>query len=324
MMAQRVLVLFLCLLVANGPAAAEPREALSGYVAMQMSRGPENHLLLHARINGNPVTLLLDTGADVSCLRADRARQLGVRLLDETARTGGKAFPVGEVSDLQAGDAHLAKVRFALYPTAESGTAVPGEVASAAADGLIGTDLLRLNGAVINCHTRELFFQTDGAHRLDLAGATRALGFRKVTLTTYKHYFLAAPCHLSGRLGLMIVDTGAFVTALADDAARAFTIKTIPSRLTARGFDGRIRPIELAQVSDLRIGDVAIAPQTFAVIDLFDSRKKVRAFTGLNRIERYAEKDFPAGERIFGLLGNELLDQRRAIVDFGTMSLFLK
>lgn len=323
MIARRVLVLLPYLLLATRLAATEQGERLSGYVAMQMSRGPQNHLLLQARIKGNPVTLLLDTGADVSFLRADRAQLLGVRLLDETVRSGGKAFPVGEVSDLQAGDAHLRELRFALYQASDIGGAVPGEAAGAA-DGLIGLDLLRRQGAVINCHSRQLFFKKEGAGELDLAGATRAMGFRKVPLIPYRHDFLAIPCHLTGRLGRMILDTGAFVTALADDAVRALTIKTIPSRLTARGFDGKVRPIELAQVNDLRIGDVAIAPQTFAVIDLFDSRKQVRTFTGINRIERYSQKEFAPGERIFGLLGNELLDQRRAIIDLGSMSLFLK
>ncbi len=323
MIAWRALVLLPCLLVATGLAAAEQREALSGYVAMQMSRGSENHLLLHARINENPVTLLLDTGADVSFLRADRGKQLGLRVLDETVRSAGKAFPVGEVSDLQAGDAHFRELRFALYQRSDIGGAVPGEAAGAA-DGLIGLDLLRRHGAIINCHSQQLFFRKEGGTSLDLARATRAIGFRQVPIVAYQHYFLSVPCHLTGRLGRMILDTGAFVTTLADDAVRALTIKTTPSRLTARGLDGKVRPVALAQVNDLRIGDVAIAPQAFAVIDFFDSRKQMRAFTGINRIERYAEKDFAPGERIFGLLGNELLDQRRAIIDLGTMSLFLK
>lgn len=54
-------------------------------------------------------------------------------------------------------------------------------------------------------------------------------------MIAYRRHFVAVPCHLNGRLGQMIVDTGAFVTALADDGVRAFTIKTTPSRLTARG-----------------------------------------------------------------------------------------
>ncbi|MBA3830623.1 MAG: clan AA aspartic protease [Chthoniobacterales bacterium] len=323
MIARRFLVLLPCLWAAVGLGAAAERAALPGYSSAQMSRGPENHLLLHARINGSPVTLLLDTGADVSFLRADRAQHLGVRVVDETMRTGGKAFPTGVVSDLQAGDAHFRELRFALYEASEIGGAVPGEAASAA-DGLIGLDMLRRYEAVINCHSRQLFFRKEGASGLDLTRGMRAMGFRKVPIIAYRHHFLTVPCHLNGRLGQMILDTGAFVTALADDAVRAFTIKTTPSRLTARGFDGKVRPVELAQVNDLRIGDVAIAPQTFAVIDLFDSRKQVRAFTGVNRIEQYSEREFSPGERIFGLLGNELLDQRRAIIDLESMSLFLK
>lgn len=50
----------------------------------------------------------------------------------------------------------------------------------------------------------------------------------------------------------------------------------------------------------------------------------MRPFTGINRIERYAEREFAAGDRVFGLLDNELLDQRRAIIDLKSMSLFVK
>ena len=150
------------------------------------------------------------------------------------------------------------------------------------------------------------------------------MGFRKVPLLLYQRDFLTVPCRLGGRLGRLILDTGAFVTTLADDAVREFRIQSAPSRLTARTADGVVRPIDLAEVKDLRIGDIAIAPQTFAVIDLFNSRKQVRAFTGINRREYYPQKEYSPGDRIFGLLGNELLDQRQAIIDLASMTLFLK
>lgn len=93
-------------------------------------------------------------------------------------RTGRKAFRAGVVSGLEAGDAHLRGLRFALYQASEIGGAVPGEAASAA-DGLIGLDILRRYGAVINCHSRQLFFRREDTSRLDLTRVTRAMVFAK-------------------------------------------------------------------------------------------------------------------------------------------------
>lgn len=57
-------------------------------------------------------------------------------------------------------------------------------------------------------------------------------------------------------------------------------------------------------------------------MDLDGKKKQLRTYTGINRIEYYAPRS--SAERIIGVLGNELLDQRRAIIDLDSKSLFLK
>ncbi len=203
------------------------------------------------------------------------------------------------------------------------GGGVPGQLGKAA-DGLLGLDLLRRFGAVINCRTREVFFKTDPSARLGLATTTRAMGFAQIPIMKEARGNLTVPCTMRGRAGRLVLDTGSFVTALDDHAVRSVNLATRPSPLTARGLDGRIRTIELADMDDLKIGALRIAPQPLAVMDLFGKNKPRRTFTGINRIEYYAQRHEPPGERLLGLLGNELLDQRHAIIDLGSMSLFLK
>lgn len=273
-------------------------------------------------MNGHPVTLLVDTGADVSLLRADRAPVLGLRSLGEEGLSSGRSFPLASAETFEAGGAQLRLTTFALYNPAEI-SQVPGSVGKAA-DGVMGLDLLRRFRAVINCHTQQIFFRTEGSAPLALPATTRALGFVQIPMQENRSRYLTVPCTMRGRAGRLVVDTGAFVTALDDQVVRAVHLATRPSPLTARGLDGRIRQVELAEMDDLKIGGLRIAPQPFAVMDLFAPNKPTRAFTGINRIEFYTPRHSANGERAFGLLGNELLDRYRAIIDLGSMSLFLK
>ena len=314
--------LFAIALAVVSPAAAtaNPQLSFAGFTGVQMNRGPQNHLVVQVQVNGRPAALLVDTGSDISFLRADRAQQFGVNRTGAEIQRRGRSFPLVAVPDVVIGGVSLGRVEAALTDAAQfrGTTRTPG----GSADGVIGVDLLRRRNALINCRTRQLFLKTDPGALFDLAATTRGLGFTQIPLDRTRRGGLTVPCNVRGRAGKLLVDTGAFVTGFDDDMLRALGVPTRPSGLTTRGFDGEIRPIELVQISNLRIGGVAIAPQTFGVMDLYGKKKPVRTFTGLGRIEYYAPRA-PA-EQIVGVLGNELLDQRHAIIDVGGMSLFLK
>lgn len=311
------LVLIFCFGIHCAVVAKKPGPA--GYASARLERGPQNHLVLRAIVDGKPASFLIDTGTTVAFLRSDRAEHFGVRTTSETTTRSGRAFPLGSVSDLSVGGVSLGSITFALTAAAQLRGTVPG---GGAADGVVGLDLLRREGAIINCHTREIFFKTDPAARLDLTNTTRAMGFSRIPLDERRTGDLTVACRLRGRNGRLLVDTGAFVTGIDDDAARVLGLTTKPSKLTARGLDGRIRTLQLAQIDDLQIGGLPIAAQPFAVLDLFGEKKRLRTFTGLGRIEYYGPRK--PGADVFGVLGNELLDQRRAIIDLENMVLFMK
>lgn len=248
----------------------------------QLTRGAQNHLLLRAQVNGHALTLLVDTGADLSFLPTDRAQALEIRSSGEQGFSGGRWFPLATVQNFQAGGAQLGHTTFALYNPSETGP-IPGRVGKAA-DGVIGLDLLRRFRAVIDCHARQMFFRTDRSASLGLPATTRTSGFVQIPMQENRSRNLTVPCTLRGKAGRLVVDTGAFVTVLDDQAVRAVNLTTLPSPLTARGLDGRIRKIELADVDDLKIGSLRIVPQPFASMDLFAENKPKRAYTGINRI----------------------------------------
>ena len=294
---------------------------LGGYVATPLTRGPQNHLVASGSVNGRAATFLVDTGASASFLQSDRAQSFGVRLSGMEAPTDGRSFPVAVADDLRLGATSVGNTNFSIYRAAQLGGPVPGR-GRRPADGIIGLDVLRRFRGVINCRSRQLFLARNPARRLNLATTARAEGFTAIPIEETRRG-LTVPCVISGRHGRLVLDTGAFLTGLDDDAARLLGLAAEPSAGKARGFDGRVQPLQLVQVNDLRIGSVTIPPQKFVVTDLF-RRKQLRAVTGLNRIEFYAPPSEARGERIYGLLGNELLDLHRAIIDLDTMTLFMK
>lgn len=311
-----------CILNAQAKPQPAVDSTIPGYQQIELSRGAQNHLLMPAIIGGRPVTFLLDTAIEINLLQADRASSLGLAQLGQEAVVGGRSLPVAQADDLRAGGANLGKEVFALYQASQLGGPIPG-VAGSRADGVIGLDFLQRHQAVINCRTRHLFLRTDPARRLDPATAIQA-GFVRVPIEESRRGFLTVPCSIHRRPGRLILDTGAFLTGIDNDAARSLGLSGHPSRITARGLDGKVQPVHLVRIDDLKIGGFSLPSQEFVVLDVFGKRQPLRTFTGINRIEYYEPRRTARGDTIFGLLGNEILDQHRAIIDLGSMSLLLR
>ena len=314
--------LFALLVLASVAGGRAQSSAGSGYEAVPLTRGSQNHLVAAGTVNGQPANFLIDTGAESSFLQAERAQAFDVRLTGTEALTGRRSFPLGSANELRLGRLSLGSTTFSIYRAAHLGGPVPGR-GGRAADGIIGRDVLRRHRAVMNCRSRQLFLATGPARRLNLAATARAQGFTAVPIEETRRG-LTIPCSVSGRRGRLVLDTGAFLTGFDDDAARLLGLSGQPSAAKARSFEGRVRPLQLVQVNDLRIGGLAIPPQKFVVTDLFTRRKPLRTYTGMNRIEFYSPRAASSGDRIYGLLGNELLDLHHAIIDLDTMTLFLK
>lgn len=168
-----------------------------------------------------------------------------------------------------------------------------------------------------------MFLPVDARAEIEVGSALRA-GFTRIALEEDRLGYLTVPCKIQNRPGRMLLDTGAFLSCVDNDSARSLALLPAPSRLTARGFSGKVQPVHLAKITDLQIGNFHVRPQDLLVLDVFGQRKAVRAYTGINRIEYYRQRTIAPGDTIFGLLGNEILDQHRAIIDLGSMSLFLK
>ncbi|MEO6872738.1 MAG: aspartyl protease family protein [Chthoniobacterales bacterium] len=311
--------------LSHSAAAAAPAKSATAAAPepIALIRGTENHLLIPATVNGKPATFLLDTGDQHCFLQKSRAEAFGVRRLGRKEHLANRWFEAASADELRIGTTTFSRVEFALYDPAEFHGPVPGKNGRPA-DGLIGLELLRRSKAIINCRTQQLFLQSNPARALDLDATTKQAGFTRIPLSLGEDGVLTVPCSIHKKPGRLVLDTGAFVTVFDQAAMRTYGVKESPSQLRARTPSGRVRSLQLAQFDDLRIGNLPIAPQKLAVMDLYARITPVRAFLGINTIQAYDERLVRVRRDVIGLLGSELLYERSAIIDVGKMALYLK
>jgi len=293
--------------------------------AVHLERGERNHLLVPVQVNGHAATFLLDTGVEISFLQQDRAAAFGVTQSGNNLFAGGRYYPAGAINELRVGSHSLGSVQLGLFNPAQFRGPVPGK-GKKAADGILGLDLLRKFGAVVNCRTQELFFHSANGPAVDLAATTRALGFTRIPIQPTGRGLLSVPVTIGNQGGALVIDTGAFITVFNEAAVRSLQVQAAPSKLKARTAGGRLSNLELARIENFRIGGVPIEPQHFATMKLFGDRKDLRTYTPgiVNQIQVYDEKSMRARLEIWGLLGAELLYLHSAIIDLENMMLYLK
>jgi hypothetical protein len=114
------------------------------------------------------------------------------------------------------------------------------------------------------------------------------------------------PCAIGGQPGRLVVDTGAFLTTFNELSLKLRGIALQPTRATARFTSGLARRMTVGQINDFTIGDFKVPPSKF----------------GAANLPGFALEQ--GNTRIDGILGIDLLFNSHGIIDFDSMSLFLK
>jgi predicted aspartyl protease len=295
----------------SAKAAAQPQ--LAGYVAVPVRYVPLNKMIIPVRINGHPTNLTVDTGANHMAINADAATTLGITPSHRGPRyvgtqyigyelINGRACPVAFMKNMTVGSMSLGSSNVTLLVPqvrASVGGATP-------VDGVLGADLLVRYRAVINCRTKFIFFKATGAAAAPIASIASAEKFRRVPMRREQNGRLSVPFSIGGKSGRLFVDTGAFVTTFNADLLKILGVALQPAHVSARFSDGVSRQYEMGQVNDLAIGDFKVPPARF----------------GAAALPSFAKDQ--GGKPIDGILGMDFLYDHNAIIDFGSMSLFLK
>jgi predicted aspartyl protease len=136
----------------------------AGFRGIELRLKTPPALTLVARVNGEPVELLLDSGAVWSCVDERQCARLKLKPMPSTARitgagaTGLRSVAVADVKSMQLGEVDLQDANVALFDLADWGFAAP-EKSLSEVQGILGGDLLAVTSAVIDCHRLKLWLK---------------------------------------------------------------------------------------------------------------------------------------------------------------------
>jgi predicted aspartyl protease len=289
-----------------------PLPTLPGYSSVPVRYSHWNKMLMEAVVNGHRARFVVDTGAGYSILDADRARALGVSPVGadspygEFANLNGVSYRVGYLNSLRAGTMDFGSGPMALFEPANSDAALDSRLNGENEDGILGADILTRYKAVINCYTKTIFFKTSSSEHLHVARFAESKHFVKVPLREEVSRAFTVPASINGHPCRLLVDTGAFVTTFDLRRAKEFGLSFTGTKMKGSFADGISRQVAIGHVANLRIGDYPVPPQKLAASMLPD----------------FALEQGQA--KIAGILGMELLAASHGIIDFDSMSLFLK
>lgn len=290
-----------------------PLPTLPGYVAVPIYYSSWNKMLMNAVVNGKKTRFIIDTGAGVSVLDAFRARALGVRPVGadspygEFTNLNGEEYRIGYIDSLRAGAMDFGNGPIALFVPSSAENIMTSRRQSQNADGVIGADILTRYKAVINCVTKTIFFKVDPAAHLRLAAFAVSQHFVRVPLREEVSRVFTVPGSVNDHACRLLLDTGSLITTFDQRKAQQYGLALKGTRMGVGFSDGVARQVSLAQFDKLKIGDFHVPPQKLSVV----SMPEFAVHHG--------------GEvQIAGIVGMELLAFSRGIIDFGSMSLFLK
>jgi predicted aspartyl protease len=142
----------------------------SGFMPVELKRTKPLALACPARLNDEPVDLLMDTGAVWSCLDSELAKRLGLKLLPTPRQitgagaTGKRGFAVAKVNSVELGGTKMPGQNFAVLELGDWGLAATG-AALAEVGGILGGPELAAFSAIIDCHGLKLWLKPPSARR---------------------------------------------------------------------------------------------------------------------------------------------------------------
>jgi len=293
--------------------ATSLRAATAGalqYEALPLIRSNQNHLLVHAEINGKPALLGVDTGAPVSAIALNRRAYFGL-----TPITGKSEIParlsingafnsVAIARNLRLGALNLVDEPMVLVDLGGlRRSSKRNEI-----DGILGADILFPTKALLDCQKQVLVLKINPSVPGTVPGFDYS-GFRRVPMHVSDGFNLYVDGAVNGQKARLMVDTGAFATLLHSRFVRRMQIPMRDTPFSSSGVNLKQRGVQMATISRFSVGSIDLERRDVGVINL-----EGLIHGGL----------LNASPPVAGLLGSEILRLHHAIIDFGTNSLYLK
>ena len=280
---------------------------------MPLERSLQNHLLVHALINGKPARLVVDTGAPVSAIALNRRRHFGLTAIPVKSKLparlqiNGGFNSVAIAERFQLGALGLLNEPVVLIDMSSS-TRAAKALNEKPVDGILGADILFPTSALVDCQTQTLILKIDPRLPGTVPGYDFR-GLRSVPLHVSKNYNLFVDGEVNGTAAKLMVDTGAFATLMHRSFIRSMNLPLRQTHFSSAGVNLHERGLQLATINRLSIGSVLFRRKEVGVMDL-----EGLIHGGL----------LNAKPPVAGLLGSEILRRHHGIIDFGTLTLYLK
>ena len=296
-----------------GAPALPPSSEDIQFQALPLERSQQNHLLVRALINDKPARLVVDTGAPVSAIALNRRKYFGLTSipvksnLPTRLQINGGFNSVAIARRFKLGALGLLDEPVVLIDLSSSSRAAKA-LNEEPIDGILGADILLPTSALVDCQTQRLIMKVDPR----LPGTVPGYDFRghrPVPLHLSKNYNLYVDGKINGTAARLMVDTGAFTTLMHRNFIRNMKLPLRKTRYSSAGVNLKERGLHLATINRLSIGNVHLRRKEVGVMDL-----EGLIHGGL----------LEAKPPVAGLLGSEILKRYHGIIDFGTLTLYLK
>jgi len=282
----------------------------------------DNRYILRCTLNGKPLNMVIDCGAYATLIdkgvfdsAIPKSQQIVPKGVPAKVSANGEPVPVLLARNLQAGGISFGDLPVLVYDMTRNnffvrnfGRYLESANEQVIIEGLIGLDILRSHSAIIDTTHQVIYFDPTRSKRGGHLGDNmKRFGFKRVQMVQDRYANLEVPCTIQGKPGRMLVDTGAYLTLINYNIARAAGVSVRPSSSLMSGIKvpwglgvGGRGPSELliAEPSQFKVGEFSFQKAPVGCLPL----------------------DFATD----GFLGPDYLEKGHAFLDFGDNSLFLK
>ena len=281
---------------------------LQGYKPARFRVEPNGHVMIPIRANRKVLRFLLDTGVSRSALDAQAAQYLDVKVHDGNGEVSALAGSVkarsAVLAEIELGGLRLRNVDVNVFDLNRRRVLVDRE--HKPVDGLLGADILKRLGALVDYGNRTLFVGEDAA-----ASTTALHAFLKhhryehADFKVWDSGHLELPAKVNGEALAFVLDTGASRSVLDAGVVELLSLPVTETRTRAYGIDVDAGALRIARLQSLEIGPVALHIRNLFCIDL----------------NPRVDGDRPI---IHGLVGGDVLTLFSGIIDYRSRRLYLK
>src|ERR1700741_1354678 len=276
-----------------------------------LSRSTGNHLFVSVRVNNRPAWFAIDTGAALSIVDSNKAKDLGLARssgvveIPRQIEVNNRVVPVAMVDSLYVGSENLGSGPVALINLRDFRAKLRGSGNHVAMDGILGLDILQRYKAVIDCHNQRIFLETPGTNPRVIGQNAKKNRYKAIPMRITH----SGALEIVGELGVnrysFVVDTGGFATLLTLQVARQNGIPVIGTTVNAKGIHSKERPVGVTIAQQFSLGRYPLGPVIIGVTALPDGPDDLR---------------YPFG----GLIGADFFFEHGGIIDIGNQTLYFR